>query len=260
MGGSYRFPGSQRLRVPSPPLGGRRAPAGGSTAGTGGGAGWGAGCGGNPGAPPRLPWPPTRSGGGNVKKKKIIKILKSQTKIKAATKTNNKQQQKMFQEENPGDCDALTHLNPQCVIFAPVGRERGRSWCRPPHPHLSSRDCPPGRVNNSTDSHARRQTRVSHRRSALPWRAAVGAVGGARGSPRVGRAPEPEAAAPWGHAGESRRVPEPAFPHPPLFGYTCHLGKNGFPVHTAGTLLGVFSKIFPTYLPACGLQGSELAT
>lgn len=78
----------------------------------------------------------------------------------------------MFQEENPGDCDALTHLSPQCVILAPAaeGRERGRSLCRrvscrvvPHPPPLTRSGLPPGRFNKSSDFHGRRQTRGAQR-------------------------------------------------------------------------------------------------
>lgn len=148
MGGSFCLPGSQRLRVPFPPLGGQRAPAGGSTHGRrarpprpqeverGGGEG----LGGTPGLSPGL--------------RGALRLLRGRRRAQEAgmcqkvpnkNKTRNpkqQQQQKMFQEENPPDCDALTHLNPQRVIFASVGRERGRSWYRPPLP--LSRDCPRG--------------------------------------------------------------------------------------------------------------------
>lgn len=70
----------------------------------------------------------------------------------------------MFQEENPGDCEALTHISPQCVIFAPAaeGRERVRSCSTPPARPRPFPGSPRG-LTKSGDFRGRRRARSPRR-------------------------------------------------------------------------------------------------
>lgn len=114
----------------------------------------------------------------------------------------------MFQEENPGDCEALTHISPQCVIFAPAaeGWERARSCSTPPalpRPFPGSGDWPKAAISAGG--------------------AGLGARGGA-GGPGLAR----------GQAAAARPGPEPAFR-----GLTCHWKRNWLLVQTSGTCAGL---------------------